>query len=49
MYGDYMTPTPVEERVYKVHAEIIDFNKSYVDYLEEQKNMIIKNYTRSIR
>ena len=49
LYGDYMTPPPEKEKEIKVHAEIVDVHKSYTEYLNEQKNMKITTYTRSIR
>ena len=49
LYGDYMTPLPPDERGMKVHAEIVDLDNSYEQYLEVQKNMEFKEYTRSIR
>lgn len=49
LYGDYMTPTPVEKRGQKVHAEIVDLERSYTEYTGIQKQMKFKEYTRSIR
>lgn len=49
LYGDYMTPTPVEERRQKVHAELVDLERSYTEYAGVQKQMNFKEYTRSIR
>ena len=49
LYGDYMTPTPVEKRGQKVHAEIVDLERSYTEYTGVQKRMKFKEYTRSIR
>lgn len=49
LYGDYMTPTPPEERDVKVHGEIVDLDNSYEQYIDIQKNMEIRSYTRSIR
>ena len=49
LYGDYMTPTPVEKRGQKVHAEIVDLERSYTEYTGVQKQMKFKEYTRSIR
>lgn len=49
LYGDYMTPTPEAERGQKVHAEIVDTESSYENYLEIQKTMEFDGYTRSIR
>ena len=41
-------PTP-EERKCKEHAAIIDTERSYKEYLDEQQKMKIDVYTRSIR
>ena len=49
LYGDYMTPTPEAERNIKVHAEIVDTENSYENYLDTQKTMRFDGYTRSIR
>ena len=49
LYGDYMTPTPVEERGQKVHAELVNLERSYTEYAGVQKQMNFKEYTRSIR
>ncbi len=49
LYGDYMTPTPVNERTRKVHAEIVDVEHSYKEYIDIQKKMKFNEYTRSIR
>lgn len=49
LYGDYLRiPTP-EERKCKEHAAIIDTERSYKEYLDEQQKMKIDVYTRSIR
>lgn len=49
LYGDYMTPTPVEKRGQKVHAEIVDLERSYMEYIGVQEHMTFKEYSRSIR
>lgn len=49
LYGDYMTPLPEKDRVCKVHAEIADIEKSYTEYVDIQKNIEFKDYSRSIR
>lgn len=49
MYGDYMKPTPVTERKYKVHAELVDLYHSYELYIGIQEKMHFDEYTRSIR
>ena len=49
LYGDYMTPTPVEKRGQKVHAELVNLERSYTEYAGVQKQMNFKEYTRCIR
>lgn len=49
LYGDYGIPTPESERGKKVHAEFVDLDHSYEDYLETQKTMEFRELTRSIR
>lgn len=49
LYGDYMTPHTPDERKCKVHADLVDTEKSYTEYLEWQKQQKITVYTRSIR
>ena len=49
LYGDYMTPTPVEQRGQKVHAEIVDLERPYTEYIGVQEHMKFKKYTRCIR
>lgn len=49
LYGDYMTPHTPDERKCKVHADLVDIEKPYTEYLEWQKNQKITLYTRSIR
>lgn len=49
LYGDYQTPLPPEARGQKVHAVILDLERPYTDYLEQQKTMRIDAYARSIR
>ena len=44
-----MTPTPEAKRNIKVHAEIVDTENSYENYLDTQKTMRFDGYTRSIR
>ena len=48
-YGDYMSLPSEEERKCKVHAMLVDTEKSYTEYLEWQKQQKITVYTRSIR
>lgn len=49
LYGDWHTPSPPSERKCKEHVAILDLNHPYTEYLEEQRTMQIKNYTKSIR
>ena len=49
LYGDYMTPLPESMRNAKIHAEIVDLEKSYTEYLDIQKTMKYDEYTISIR
>ncbi len=49
LYGDYRIPTPEAQRGCKVHAEILDLERSYENYLEAQKTMEFSEYSRSIR
>lgn len=49
LYGDYQVPTPVSERGKKVHGEIVDLSHPYTLYRDVQKNLKIKEFTRSIR
>ena len=49
LYGDYLVPTPPENRGCKVHGEIVDLDHSYKDYIGIQKTLQFKEYTRSIR
>lgn len=49
LYGDYMTPHTPDERKCKVHADLVDTEKSYTEYLEWQSKQKITVYTRSIR
>lgn len=49
VYGDYMTPLPESERGCKIHAEIVDVENSYEQYLELQRNMKYEEFSRSIR
>lgn len=37
------------ERACKVHADIVDLEHSYENYIGIQKHMKIEEYTRSIR
>lgn len=49
LYGDYMTPLPMEQRGCKVHAELVDLENSYVNYLEWQRENKFSELSRSIR
>lgn len=49
LYGDYMIPLAPEKRGCKVHAEIVDTDHSYEEYIGIQSTMSFKEYTRSIR
>ena len=49
LYGDWHQIPPEEKRVCKIHGAIVDLNHSYTDYLDQQKNMKIDTYSRSIR
>lgn len=49
LYGDWRRiPTP-EERACKEHAQIVDLDCSWEQYIEQQKSMDIHTYSRSIR
>ena len=49
IYGDYMALPSESARRCKAHALILDPDRSYEDYLEDQKQMKITEYSRSIR
>lgn len=49
LYGDYMTPLPEEKRGCKVHAELVDLNNPYTQYLGWQCSMEFSEHTKSIR
>ena len=49
LYGNYMTPLPESQRNAKIHAEIVDLERPYTEYLDKQKNMKYEEYTISIR
>ena len=49
MYGDYMTPPAEGQRGCKVHAELVDLEKSYTEYRDWYATAQFKEYSRSIR
>lgn len=49
LYGDYMTPLPEDKRGCKVHAELVDLERSYTHYRGWQRRERFAEYTRSIR
>lgn len=49
LYGDYMRLPPVEQRVVKQHAILIDLERSYEAYRGYRDGMQFDVYTRSIR
>ena len=49
LYGDYMVPTPPENRGCKVHGEIVDLEHSYEEYKDIQKKLKFEEYSTCIR
>lgn len=49
MYGEYMVEPPEEDRRCKVHGVIVDPDRSYEHYLQQQKDMKVTEFARSIR
>ena len=49
LYGDYHRIPSPEERKIKEHPAILDLNRPWQDYLEQQKTMEFGGYSRSIR
>lgn len=49
MYGQWRQLPPPEDRVCKVHGAIVDLRRPYTEYLEQQRDMKITVYSRSIR
>ena len=36
MYGDYMTPPPIEKCITHHYTDVIDLDKPYTEYLEKE-------------
>lgn len=49
IYGDYMVLPADEEKRCKVHGVIVDPDNSYEQYLDQQKQMKVTQYAKSIR
>lgn len=49
LYGDYMTPHTEAQRGCKIHADLVDLENSYVNYIEWQREQKFTEYSRSIR
>lgn len=49
LYGDYTHLPPLEQRVCKQHAILVDLNRSYEEYQNYRDGMEFDVYTRSIR
>lgn len=49
LYGDYWVLPTESERQRKVHGVIVDLERPYMVYLEQQKNMKIKEYFHRVR
>lgn len=49
LYGDYQTPLLPEQREMKIHGVLVDLERPYEDYAEQQKTMKFSGYSRSIR
>lgn len=49
LYGNYMIPPPANERGCKIHAEIVDTDRSWEYYDDIRKDIQFTEYTRSIR
>jgi hypothetical protein len=49
LYGSYMELPSMEGRAIKVHAELVDLERSYEDYAGIQNDMTFDVLTRSIR
>lgn len=49
LYGNYMVPLTESQRRCKVHAELVDLENSYINYLEWQREQKFTEFSRSIR
>ena len=49
LYGDYHRIPSPEERKVKEHLAIMDLDRPWQDYLEQQRTMVFDGYSRSIR
>jgi lipopolysaccharide cholinephosphotransferase len=49
LYGDYRKLPAQQEIEAKIHAVFVDTERSYEHYLEQQKTMELRGYSRSIR
>lgn len=49
LYGDYHRIPSEQERKVKEHLAILDLNRPWQDYLEQQKTMVFDGFSRSIR
>lgn len=49
LYGDYRTPLREDARGRKIHAEFVDLEHSYEQYLGKQRAFQFGDYSRSIR
>ena len=49
LYGDWRRIPPPEERRCKVHGEIVDLDRSYENYLQQQKEKEYDILSHSIR
>ena len=49
LYGDYRKLPAQQEMEQKIHAVFVDTERSYEHYLEQQKTMELRGFSRSIR